>query len=269
MATKEKEQQQSLAKQSPSGIQASRPEYLKEREGQEIRGLDEVTAKEMVLPRLTLCQGLTPQRQRNDPKYIPGLDEGMFFNSLTRQIYGEKIDVMPLFFKLTRIFFKDINEGGGVICRAPNGNDCQLNNGGPCLHQKWGTNGEPPECTEFYNYPCLVYPTNEPIVVSLKVTGIKAGKIWNSTMRLRGADPFAGIYTIRAIPARNKTGQTYYTYDIFNSAEENGWVTKREQFEFNEKQFKMFAEHFKAGTAKVDESTLSDEAFAMRDAAEM
>ncbi len=253
---------------SLADIQKTRPAYLQERDGKEIRGLEEVGANEMVVPRLTLTQGVTPQRQRSDPRYIPGLEEGQFFNSLTKQIYGDRVVVTPMFFRKTRIYFKDINEGGGLICRAPHGNDCQLNNGGPCLHSAWGKDGQSPACTEFYNYPCLLYPTRELIVVSLKVTGIRAGREWNSMMRFRGADPFAGIYELKAVPARNKTGQTYFTYQISNAKEEGGWVSA-EQFQENEKMYKLLTEQFAAGTATVDESTLSDEQFAMRDANEM
>ncbi len=262
---------EAIEKPAPSGmqaLQANRPEFLKGREGAEIRGLEEVGADEMVLPRLTLTQNTTKQRDRNDPKYIPGLEEGQFFNSLTKQIYGNKIIVMPLFFNKSRIYFKDINQGGGIICRAPHGNDCQLNNGKACLHSNWGPEGQPPACTEFYNYACLIYPTNEPIIVSLKVTGLKAGKEWNSLMRFRGADPFAGIYELKSVPARNGTGQNYYTYAIANSEVEHGWVNK-EQFEFNEKQYNMLRSQLASGEATVDESTLSEEAFAMRDAHEM
>jgi hypothetical protein len=257
-----------LAKTAPASIQDTRPDYLKERDGQEVRGLEQVTSAEMVLPRLALCQNTSPQRDRTNPKYIPGLQEGMFFNSLTKQIYGEKLTVMPLFFRKSRIYFKDINDGGGVICRAPHGNDCQLNDGKACLHSAWGKDGTPPPCTEFYNYASLIHPTNEPLVVSLKVTGIRAGKEWNSMMRLRGADPFAGLYDVLAVPARNATGQTYYTYQIVNSPQDGGWVDKN-QFQFNEKQYAILSKQLDQGDVKVDESSLSDEAFAMRDASEM
>ena len=253
---------------SLADVQKARPAYLKEREGQEARGLEEIGAQEMVLPRLTLTQNTTPQRNRQDPHYIPGLQEGQFFNSLTKEIYGDRVLVTPMFFRKSRIYFKDINQGGGIICRAPHGNDCQLNNGGPCLHGLWSNDGKPPECTEFYNYPSLLYPNNEIIVVSLKVTGIKAGKEWNTMMRLRGADPFAGIYEIKAVPARNKTGQNYYTYAVNNAKEEGGWVSK-ERFMQNEKMYQLLVEQFKSGQATVDESTLSEEQFAMRDAEEM
>ena len=259
-----------LAKTAPASMatQDNRPDWIKERDGQEVRGLEQITSSEMVLPRLALCQNTSPQRDRTNPKYIKDLTEGMFFNSLTKHIYGEQLTVMPLFFRLSRIYFKDINAGGGIICRAPHGNDCQLNDGKPCLHSTWGKDGTPPPCTEFYNYASLIYPTNEPIVVSLKVTGIRAGKEWNSTMRLRGADPFSGLYDIKAVPARNATGQTYYTYQIVNSLQGGGWVTK-DQFMYNEKQYTVLSKQLDQGEVKVDESTISDEAFAMRDASEM
>ncbi len=261
------ELQKPAASTSMAEVLNNKPAYLQGVESPQ-RGLEEITADEMVLPRITLTQGLTPQRQKRDPRYIAGLEEGMFFNSLTKQIYGDRLVVTPLFFRKSRIWFKDINDGGGIMCRAPKGNDCQLNNGGPCLHNTWGNDGQPPECTEFYNYPCLIYPTNELAVVSLKVTGIKAGREWNTIMRVRGADAFAGLYEIKAVPAQNKTGQTYFTYQITNAPEEGGWVPA-EQFKKNEALYHELLKSFTSGKTTVDESTLSDEQFAMRDAQEM
>lgn len=246
--------------------EVAKPDYVKGN-----RGFEQMEAKDMVLARLSLCQSMTPQRQESDPKFIDGLKEGHLFNSLTGKIYGKHTRVVPLFFFKSRIFFKDINEGGGIICQAPDGKSCQLNHGGPCLHQAWGASGEPPECNEFFNYPCIMLDDKgvviEPlIVVSLKATGLKAGKEWNALMRMRGADMFSGIYNVDSQPARNKAGQTYQTYKVTNS--EPRWVEPA-LYQQAEKMFQQVSEGIAAGSITVDESTASDDAFASRDAEEM
>ena len=236
-----------------------RPDYVKGN-----RGFEKMETRDMVLPRLSLCQATTPQRQESHAKYIPDLKEGQLFNSLTSQVYGKSVTVVPLFFFKSRILFKDIDTGGGIICQAPDGKSCQLNHGGPCIKQGWGPNGEPPECTEFYNYPSLIMPARELIVISLKVTALKAGREWNALMRMRGADMFAGLYDIRSAAARNKAGQTYYTYVITNG-NPNPWADK-ETYQYAEQVFNQVSEGLATGTITVDESTISDDAFADRDA---
>ncbi len=246
-----------------SGIPA-RPDYIKEGE----KGFEQVTMKDMVLPRLALCQDNTPQRKKqNADVYIPGLEEGNLFNTLSGKIYGNKIQVVPLFFYHSKIMFKGFEQGGGIVCQASDGISCQLNNGGACLHGAWGPGGEPPECTEFYNYPCLVYEgpgskTSELIIVSLKSTGIGAAKKWNSYMRMRGADMFAGVYELSSTPDTNKAGMSYFTWAVANG--DPAWVDV-DLLKSGEKMYKTVSEGLKSGAIKVDDLDPDDAAFAARD----
>lgn len=230
------------------------------------RGAEQIGLKDMVLPRLKLCQSGTPERKKSEENYLQGLDEGMFFNSMTRVIYGEKIQVVPLFIYQSRIYFRDMKEGGGIICQAPDGVRCQLNAGGPCLHSNWGAKGEPPECSEIYNYPCLIYAgpgeaSQELIFVSLKSTGVAAAKDWNSKIRLRRRDMFAGVYELSSFPDTAK-GQSF-----FNWAVQNGnppWVDPV-LFTFAEKQYKLVVTGLKSGEVKPEDLNEDDAAFANRD----
>jgi hypothetical protein len=250
------------------------PAYLQRKDkatGEKLqsRGFDEMESKDMILPRLGLCQSMSPQRDKVNPKYVKGLEEGMLFNTLTGAIYDQPLQIVPLFFFKSRIYFKDIKEGGGVLCQAPDGKSCQLNHGGPCLHSAWGAGGEPPECNEFFNYPSLLFPTKELIVVSLKATGLKAGKEWNSLMRLRGADMFAGVYEVTSQPAQNKAGQRYYAFKIRNPAAEAERWSPPEFYQEAEVIYENTQEGMASGritVAEVEETeTESDKAFADRD----
>lgn len=230
-------------------------------------GLEQVGMKDMVLPRLVLCQNNTKARDKQNSEYIKGLEEGLFFNSLTREIIGDKIRVVPLFFYHSRMMFKDMKEGGGLICQAPDGKSCQMNAGGPCLHSEWGIKGEPPECSEFYNYPCLRWtgpndPNNELVIVSMKTTGLKAGRTLNSLMRIRKKASYAGVYELKAVPDVNKAGNSYYTWEASNY-EPNPWVSES-LYKEAEKMYKMVSEGLLSGKIQVDLSE-SDAAFADRD----
>jgi hypothetical protein len=231
-------------------------------------GLQEIGFKDIVLPRLSLCQKTSPQRDKlNTGKFIKGLEEGQFFSSLTGKIYGEKIQVIPLFFYHSRIMFKDINEGGGIVCQAPDGVRCQMNNGGPCLHSAWGPKGEPPECSEFFNYPCFIWTgdpatSRELIIVSMKTTGLKAGRTLNSLMRLRQKPAYAGIYELSGVGATNKANQSYYTWQAVNATPQP-WVDDKDLYEYAKTQSKIVQEGLKSGRIQVDESDIDQ--FAARD----
>jgi hypothetical protein len=230
---------------------------LKPADSGEVLGFEMMTGKDMTVPRLSLAQSTTPQTKRANEKYIPDLEEGMFFNSMTGEIYGTSVEVIPLFFFKSRIFFKDLKEGGGVICQAPgpDGTKCQLNAGGPCLHSNWGAKGEPPECNEFLNYPCIMVPNQDLIAVSLKSTGLKAAKDWNTLMRMRKADMFAGRYTIESKPARNKAGLDYFAYKIDNA----GWVEDEALYRFCGNMYDSIFQGVASGTVVVEQEGLREE----------
>ena len=256
-----------LAKTGSNSL-ATKPEYVTTPELGP-RGFQEMETRDMTLPRLALCQAMSKQRQRGQANYIPGLEEGKFFNTLTSEIYGDVVHVIPLFFYKSRIWFKDLDQGGGILCQAPDGKHCQLNHGGACLHQAWGPNGEPPDCTEFFNYPSLLVrddgTARELIVLSLKSTGMRAAKPWNAKMRLRGSDMFSGVYKVTSKLVPNKAQQMYYEYVIDNAELQNGWATQG-QYSNAEREYTAVYTGIKEGTIIVDESNLTDDMRAQRDA---
>ena len=200
-----------------------RPEFLRTRSQE---GLEEIERSDLVLPRLSICQSMSPQRKKSDPLYIAGLEEGDFFNTVTSQNYGAKaLRVIPLLFGKSRLYFRSFDEGGGLLCQSMNGKD-----GGslsptcaPCPKQAWGEDGEKPECTLLYNYASALLPNFELIVVSMKVTSLKAARQWNSLLRFREAEARGGVYELRAIETKNNFG----TYFVFN-VKASRWVSKAE-----------------------------------------
>ena len=181
-------------------------------------GLENVERGDMTLPRLGLCQSLSPQRKKNDPKYIPKLEEGQLFNTITQNIYGGRVLVVPLFFYKTRILFNPLNQGGGIRCQAQDARVGRGDPGGSCDQCPLAlfTKEDPPECNLFYNYAAAVMPEkgkafglDSLLVVSFKSTGLKVARDWNSRMRLRGVAAFAGIWEVRSVLNKNTAGEWY------------------------------------------------------------
>lgn len=259
MATETPKTDALARRQSVSELQASKPDFLKklEGEGQSLRGQEEIGAADMVIPRVAICQSMTPHRKKSDPNFIEGLSEGDIFNTVTLENYGSEILFTPLLFHKSRIKFTPMSEGGGVECLNPTGKHCALNNGGPCIHAEWGAKGEPPKCDELYNFPCLVLSgQNKPdfAVLSFKRTAIGAGKELNSKIRSRRSDAFAGTYRLRTAPDTNSAGQEYYIPVVENA----GWV-EPEIYTMAEEYYNGFVESILSGRAAADLSGMAAE----------
>lgn len=52
------------------------------------RGFENVdSTRDLKMPFLSIVQGLSPEKDKNDPKYIEGAEEGDVFNSVSRELY--------------------------------------------------------------------------------------------------------------------------------------------------------------------------------------
>src|SRR5271154_3374242 len=135
MAKQNEPEPRSLTRRESAAVPArpmdGRPEYLAQL-GAEITGFENMGQQDMTLPRLGLCQALSPQRKKSDPKFISDLEEGMFFNTITQHVYGSKLRVAPLLFYRSQIFFNPIDQGGGIRCQAPDGKVGWGDPGGEC-----------------------------------------------------------------------------------------------------------------------------------------
>lgn len=182
------------------------PEHLRQEKGNQ-QGMEDVKSDDLLLPRLGLCQALSPQRRKSDPAYIAGLEEGQLFNTVTGEIYGTEMEIIMLYFFKNRIKYFPIDEGGGIDCISINGTD-----GGrispvgcaSCKFSQWGNGftddehgNDAPECTLYHNYMSV----NEgvPLALSYKSTGIKLSKRLLATVRITNLPMYAKKYKISVV----------------------------------------------------------------------
>ena len=195
------------------------PEFLRQQQGNRA-GMEDVEQSDSLMPRLGLCQALSPQRRKSDPSYIEGLQEGQFFNTVTQEIYGEELEVIALFFFKNRIKFNPIDEGGGIDCSSPNGinmgryhpDGCIL-----CEFSRWG-NGESstgesandaPLCTMYHNFLAFSVSDRSPLAVSFKSTGLKVSKQFNATVRMSNLPMYAKRYKISSMIMRSGSNEWF------------------------------------------------------------
>lgn len=188
------EQNTALAKRAAAEL-AAIPEWM--------RGDEEALALNMELPevvaRLAIAQSLTPQTKKNKDSYIPGLEVGQMFNTVTGEVYPASIDYVVLHNWGSSIYF---DGDGGVKCRSENGKGCSLNRGGACCNMAWGSTGnkkeDKPKCTEFLNLLVYLVEQKEIVVLSFKSTGLKPAKQSLQKMRSsqKGVADFAKVFTL-------------------------------------------------------------------------
>lgn len=259
MSTKTQELTTKTAAQVPAN---AAPSYLA---SERAVGLEAAGREDYLIPRVQIAQALSPELKKSEPQYIEGLAQGNLFNTVTRENYGTELVVIPLQFSKSRIYFRQRAQGGGILCQSANGIDggsvsplCET-----CPKAQWGSSDDPKNkngiaCTTFMNYPSLILRKDAPpdlASVSLKSTGIKVAKRWNSLMRMRLGPTnqpvpiFSGLYKLQTIEEKNAQG-TFYNLLVTAA----GWA-EEQQFQYAKQLYGQLA----ARGVRIDTSGLGGE----------
>ncbi len=194
------------------------PDFLKPDLGK-MAGMEKVEQSDILLPRLNVCQALSPQKRKSHSAYIEGLLEGQLFNTVTQEIYGESIEVIPLFFFKNRIKFNPIDMGGGIDCQSANGVDGGrlCHNCMSCQYSVWGNGApavsdvanDPPKCTMYHNFMCFIPSEMTPVAVTYKATGLKLSKQLLAVQRLTRLPMYARIYKVAVVTMKDGDNEWY------------------------------------------------------------
>lgn len=179
------------------------PDYIKGGTG---RGSENVEMADMVIPRIELVQALSKCLEEGSAEYIEGAKAGMFYNSVTRELYGHTVVVCPAFFKKQYLAWRDRKLGGGFGGAFESPAEC---------HERIATekNADEWEAVETAQQIVLVvnpddYSTSE-AVLSCARTKMKVSRQWNSLIRVNGHDRFSRIYELFGVDETNTNNQTY------------------------------------------------------------
>ena len=178
-----------------------------------VRGTENVTQSDLIIPRLELVQSLSPCRKKSDPAYIEGADEGMLYNNVTRELYGPSVKLVPVSYRKEYLIWKDRQKGGGFRGSFPTMEAAiqakrDLEDGIDC------------EIMDTAQHFCLLLNNGsvEEIVVSMQRSKLKTSRKWNSLIRIAGVDSFAKSYNLFAVTQTNAMNQDYWGYDVSNDA---------------------------------------------------
>lgn len=199
-------QEEALEKAQTQAL--ARPSFIKEGD---VRGTENIGSSDIKPPALRIAQATSPETKRSEPtKYIEGLREGEFFNSLTKEIYGEgPIQLIVVNQLGHRNVEFDPNDKNVVL-------DFNVPDGDPRTQfREVVENGQrkrvKPVATLFYDY--LVYVVNgaklELMTMSLKSTQLRKARDLNTILAGGKIPSFSYLFNATAVPEKRGSHSFY------------------------------------------------------------
>ena len=222
------------------------PEFMK---GDEGLGTENIGRDDVLMPRLNLAQGLSPELIEGDPKYIEGLKNGDAFNSLTGHIYGKgAIEVIIIRADKPRAMEFDPTQRGVI-------KDFDVPLDDPRMEFTTDKEGKRkrPIATKFYEYVAIILPTREVVALSFKGAAIKlTAKRLNGLIKAKsGRIPLFGVrYKLFPTLEQGPKG----TYSVFR-VENAGPVKDQELYQFAKFSF----DSIKNATVKIEREPGADD----------
>lgn len=220
------------------------PAYLDAYSTEKPEGFEEVGAGDVKVPRLALAQALTPQLEETNANHIPGLKKGDFYNTVSGENFGPKVQIIPLLKFGNRLRFGDMDKGEGILCRSDDmihGVGDNPANGvcAKCPYAQFGSardgKGKGTACSEFMNFPNLVVANGvvkaeDTSIWSAKSSHIDAAKqLVGLAMRRRLANGqrapmWSGIYSLESKLKKFTDKLAAYVVSVDNA----GWVPDKD-----------------------------------------
>ena len=207
------------------------PDWMKQYAGQ---GSENITADDMLTPRVKLMQALSPELQEHD-----GVRQGEFFHSVAEQSLGNNVRIVILHISRQYILWNPLDQGGGMLAKSEDGVHwdqpnkefvVKINKGTKTVTYntrntvaesglaEWGS-AEPgnskshPAADLVYNLAVYLpdHPELSPSVVSLSKSALAAAKGLLGKLRISRAPVYCRYVKMSSAQARSDAG-TYWTY---------------------------------------------------------
>ena len=188
------------------------------------KGLGNIGQQDLALPFLKILGQLSPEVNKRDGKYVEGAEPGMIYNSVSGDLYdGAKgIDVIPAFYKLEYVEWKDRGEGsGGPVAVHDSSSDIMSQTKADANFKDRLPNGNYVEKTASH-FVIITGDSPTTALISMKSTQLKISRKWNSMMsgiKLKGKNglftpaSFSHIYRLKTTQMSNDKG-TWFGWDV-------------------------------------------------------
>ena len=217
------------------------------------KGLGAIGQDDLALPFLKILGQLSPEVNKRDGKYVEGAEPGMIFNSVSGELYdGVKgLDVIPAFYKLEYIEWKDRGEGPGApVAIYDSSSDIMSKTKPDANYKDRLPNGNYIEKTASH-FVIVEGDSPSTALISMKSTQLKISRKWNSMMsgiKMKGKNglftpaSFSHIYRLKTTQMSNDKG-TWFGWEVSKI----GPVTDQSLYG----QAKTFSENISKGNVKA------------------
>ena len=217
------------------------------------KGLGAIGQEDLALPFLKILGQLSPEVNKRDGKYVEGAEPGMIYNSVSGELYdGVKgIDVIPCFYKLEYIEWKDRGEGlGAPVAIYDSSSDIMSKTTPDANYKDRLPNGNYIEKTASH-FVIVAGDSPSTALISMKSTQLKISRKWNSMMsgiKMKGANgmftpaSFSHIYKLKTTQMSNDKG-TWFGWEVSKV----GPVTDKGLYD----QAKSFSDSISKGAVKA------------------
>ena len=222
-------------------------------EGDAAKGLGTIGQEDLALPFLKILGQLSPEVNKRDGKYVEGAEPGMIYNSVSGELFdGVKgIDVIPCFYKLEYIEWKDRGEGPGApVAIYDSSSDIMSKTKPDANYKDRLPNGNYIEKTASH-FVIIQGDSPSTALISMKSTQLKISRKWNSMMsgiKMNGKNgmftpaSFSHIYRLKTTQMSNDKG-TWFGWEVSKV----GPVTDQSLYG----QAKSFSENISKGNVKA------------------
>ena len=217
------------------------------------KGLGAIGQDDLALPFLKILGQLSPEVNKRDGKYVEGAEPGMIFNSVSGELYdGVKgLDVIPAFYKLEYIEWKDRGDGPGApVAIYDSSSDIMSKTKADANYKDRLPNGNYIEKTASH-FVIITGDSPATALISMKSTQLKISRKWNSMMsgiKLKGQNglytpaSFSHIYKLKTTQMSNDKG-TWFGWEVSKV----GPITDASIYQ----QAKSFSESISKGAVKA------------------
>ena len=236
-----------VAEKKPAGLPAN------VFEDDAAKGLGSIGQEDLALPFLKILGQLSPEVNKRDGKYVEGAEPGMIYNSVSGDLYdGVKgINVIPCFYKLEYIEWKDRGEGPGApVAIYDSSSDIMSKTKPDANYKDRLPNGNYIEKTASH-FVIVEGDSPSTALISMKSTQLKISRKWNSMMsgiKMKGKNglftpaSFSHIYKLKTTQMSNDKG-TWFGWEVSKV----GPVTDKGLYD----QAKAFSENISKGSVKA------------------
>ena len=173
---------------------------------------DMTSADDYAMPFLSLLQSASPQCKKSDARYIKGAEEGVFFNTVTNELYGEEVTIVPVAYRSAWVEWVLREDGGGYKGEFPPGKQPPIVARDE-KNRDLLENGHELKDTRYWYVLIVTEEGFEPAVMGLTRTQLKPSKRlanmtaedkWPDNVKRGKAPPFfVWQYNIRSVPQQS------------------------------------------------------------------